>query len=166
MGLLARIFCYVPRAERDGIQMDYSNAWEVTPATDASEFLRHLKLLVSDGCNLYVEGTIDRRVAAWLLERSASHQTPVAIGTIWPRPDRHHVPATSRNLDDLAGFLDSEGISYPWIHVHAYCGRRVVLAWHDAFDQPIYVSSEIDTERVDQFARGIGCTYDRIEDAS
>ena len=146
--------------------MDVRSAWEVSPVKDAATFLRCLPTLLPDGCNLYIEGTYDRRLETWLAGHTAESQSTVAVATIWPKPDVHHTPATHRNLTALAQFLEAEGLRYPWSHCRAYRGEQVILEWHDAFDNPIYVSDEVDEAKIAELSDAAGCTYNRSKHAS
>ncbi len=166
MGILARLLNYVPRNERHGLDLGSSQRWELSTVTDASRFLRALSSLIPAGCNLYVEGTNDGSVATWLRARPAPSTTRVAIGTIWPRPNTHHMLATQENLDNLAAFLEANGIHYPWSHVHVYREDSMLVSWHDAFDNPIYVAGSVEEPQVAAFCRMTDCEYSQVERAS
>lgn len=161
MGLLAWLFNYVPRTERDGISLEMAGVWEISPVKDAATFFRSLPDLLPPACNLYVEGTYDPTLAEWLAARAAAQTSRVAVGTIWPRPDRHHIPATEQNLLDLARFLDSKALAYPCSHIHVYCGGTMIVQWHDPFDEPLYVAAAVNETNVKQFCKNAGCTYTR-----
>jgi hypothetical protein len=52
---------------------------------------------------LYLEGgSPDRAILEFMHARACEPQLKLALGTIWPRPQVFHIPATVENLTDLA----------------------------------------------------------------
>ena len=92
MTLLSRILGYVPKHEQGGIRLEESNPWHIAPIKDPSTFLRHLLSLVPTHSILYLEGTTERNVNEFLMARVHPSPLKVAVGTMWPRPDVHHMP--------------------------------------------------------------------------
>ena len=105
MGILTRLFRGVHEPEHGGIRLEEPNPWEVSPTNEVERFLRALPLLVTDGSIAYFEGTGEPHVAEYLRKASIPAPVQVAIGTIWPRPDRYHVPLTTNDDGGLAAFL-------------------------------------------------------------
>jgi hypothetical protein len=166
MGFLAKLLNYVPRHERGGLVLDSAGTWELSGVTDAPGFLRALHRLIPTNCNLYVEGTNETAVADWLASRPASSPVQVAVATIWPKPDIHHMPATEKNLSDLAAFLESSEIHYPWSHCQVYGADSIVVSWHDSQDSPIYVAGIVEESAVAAFCNETNCKYAQVERAS
>src|ERR1035437_1312955 len=103
MGILARLFGATPREELKGICLGKDAAWEVSPAHDFPSLLRALPLLLPNDAVLYLEGgSPPRDIKAFLDAHCAPERTHLAMGTIWPRPQIFHLPATTENLTKLA----------------------------------------------------------------
>jgi hypothetical protein len=100
-----------------------------------------------------------------LLTIPADHPRQVAIGTVLPASDIYHVPATAHNLNALADLIDRYGIALPAIHTHLYDEQGMILEWHDAFTQPMLISSRIPEAQVRQFADAIGSSVTRAHAA-
>ena len=83
----------------------------------------------------------------------------VALGTIWPRPDRYHVSLTPQNMEAMAAFLEAKPAGYFCSHCHVYEAGRVLLQWHDAFSDPVYGSRRIGAETVSMFAAALDSAY-------
>jgi hypothetical protein len=99
-------------------------------------------------------------VAAFLRENAIENPMKVAMGTLWPRPDCHHIAISGENLGALADIVDKRGVSLPAIHMHAYREGAVFLQWHDAFlDDPMYLHPDIPEERVREFAAAVEGDY-------
>lgn len=90
----------------------------------------------------------------------------IAVGTIWPRPDVHHTPATEENLNEFTAFLESGGIQYSWLRVHVHGRDLMLLSWYDTFDHPIYVAGSVDESAVAEFCQHTNCEYTQVERAS
>ena len=109
------------------------------------------------GSIVYFEATGEPHVGRYLLSVSVPAQAQVAVGTIWPRPDCHHVPLTAEHMDALADFLKKHPTGLFCVHCHVYRDGVVLLQWHDAFiDDPMYISRTISDDAVAQFAHTIG----------
>lgn len=142
------------------IELREAECWRVEGTKDAAGFYRSLVHVASPGSIVYLEDTTDKRVPAFLESRRVPDHRPVKRGTILPRADRHHVPATPENLQDLAALIVRDGIRYPAIHTHLYKGEQVLVEWYDAFSgDPIYVSATVPEASVARFASGIGSAY-------
>jgi hypothetical protein len=160
MSVLARFFGAVPKKERGGIRLEEGEPWRVGPTKDVERFIRALPLLVPEDSVAYFEGTGESHVAEYLRSVSILQQSTVAIGTIWPRPDRYHVPLTVHTMEALAAFLDEKPAGYFCAHCHVYRNGRILLQWHNAFtNDPIYVSGTIPGETVASFAQALGSSY-------
>jgi hypothetical protein len=160
MNILSKIFGVVPKEERDGIKLEASSVWEISPIKDTSLFLRNLKIIMPEGSVLYFEGTAEDKVESFLARKNIPDPIKVAVGTIWPKPNTFHIPLTDKNLNGLAVLIDKFSIAYLCDHIHAYKEATVLLEWHDAFiDDPMYVIPEIDETRIEKFCKNIGSTY-------
>ena len=157
MSLLSRLLRYATKEEAAGARMSGSKAWVVPPTRNCAAMVRALPILFPDGGLVYFEGTTESRFAAWAEAQAVSPPLKIAYGTLWPRPDYFHIPLTAALLDEAAALIDRHGIRQPAIHVHVHDGAKVLLEWHDAFeDHPMYVSTTLPRERVEAFAAAMG----------
>ena len=166
MKRLLEILGHFPKNEREGIELDLSDCWEVQPVKDACAFLRQLPGLVPSESVLYLESTTEACVKRFLEQRAAPEPVKVTAGTIWPRPDRHHMSLTEQSIADLVGLLERESVVLLCIHLHVYHERTMLLQWYDAFDDPLLLSAEIDVETVRRFCESLGTRYQRTSHAS
>ena len=158
MGFLARLFGGVPKEEQDGICLD-APGWELSATRDVERFLRALPLLAPEGAVAYFEGTGESHVTDYLTHIAMPAQTKVAVGIIWPKPDFYHVAVTVSAMEDLARFLEQNPTGYFCSHCHVYRDGVILLGWHDAFSDPIYLSRTISENTVKTFAAAIGASY-------
>jgi hypothetical protein len=161
MGFLARLFGAVPKAEREGIMLDYRTPqWKISKSKDLPSFLRALIDLLPPGSMLYFEGgSPSGKLLAFLNERSVPEQSHVAMGTIWPRPKIFHVPATPENLNSLVELTGSCASPELAVHVHVYFEEKVLLQWYDAFSDPFYISKDIPESKVSEFCGKLQLHY-------
>jgi hypothetical protein len=126
--------------------------------------MRALCDLFPSGSILYLEGgSPPATVRSYLLDRQAAERCQVELGTIWPRPLQFHMPMTKENLMALADL--AEGCAAPEIavHVHVYLEGRVLLEWYDAFfGDPLYVSTAVGEEVVQQLCSKLGTGYEIV----
>jgi hypothetical protein len=150
----------VPKDQETPIELREQECWRVEGTKDPATFYRSLVQLLSPGAVLYLEGTTEKRVPAFLGTRLLPDHPPIKLGTILPTSDRYHVPATRKTLEALAALIEGGRIVYPAIHTHLYRGDQVLVEWYDAFsNDPMYVSSTISEATVAGFASAIGRPY-------
>ena len=167
MGILSRLFGGVPKDERDGLRLTEPEVWEIHAVSDPSLFLRSLPILVPEpGAVLYVEGTTDGSIREFLRGRESAARVKVAYGTIWPRPDVHHILMTTNNLECLAALVESESLGYLCNHLHVYRDDQMLLQWYDAWFDPIFISTTVPEELVARFAGALKLPYSKTPYAS
>jgi hypothetical protein len=150
----------VPEDQVAPIELREAECWRVEGTKDAAAFYRSLIPLASPGSVLYVEATTEKQVPAFLESRRVPDHPAIKQGTILPRSDRYHIPATAENLQQLAILIDRAGIVFPAIHTHLYKGDQVIVEWYDAFsNDPLFVSGSLPEEVVARFAQAIGSAY-------
>jgi hypothetical protein len=162
MGIFSRLFGGASAADRVSIRLDEPDPWEVTGTRDVERFLRTLPLLTPAGAFVYFEGTGEPHVAEYLRSISVPAPVHVACGTIWPRPDRYHVPIDVDTMEALAHFLERSPAGFFCAHCHVHDGASIVLEWHDAFGtDPMLLSSRFGEDTVASFAASLGTSYER-----
>jgi lipopolysaccharide biosynthesis protein len=86
------------------------------------------------------------------------------MGTIWPRPQTFHLPATTANLTELALLAQKCQAMQIAVHLHAYAQDRVLLEWYDAFWKvPFYLSGAITEDRVRAFSSALELSYKKAK---
>lgn len=157
---VARLFDAVPSKEMAGAQLE-GPYWEVSHrGVDQAEFFRRIPTLVPAGSILVLEGgSPSAPLLKFLREHAVPPDTKVARGTIWPRAEVVHLPASHQVLQQLADH--AERSAYPEIctHLHVVSAGRVVLQWYDAFATPCYASKELPAQRVETFCAELRTSF-------
>lgn len=133
--------------------------WKLEGVGDPGGLLVWLTDILPAGSTLYVEGTRSPIVTAYLAERPAADPLAVAAGTIWPRPEVHHMPMTPENVAGLAELM--ERIAAPELgdHLHAYRGSTASLIWYDFPDDPLYVTRDVPEAELQRLCTALGGDY-------
>jgi hypothetical protein len=157
MSFLSRLLRYATKEDLAGVRLETRERWIVPPTRDVVRFLRSLPILFPASAFVYFEGTTERELTTWLEAHSIAPPLKIALGTIWPKPNFHHLPLRLELLDEVVGLIERNRIGIPSYHLHVHDGARVVLEWHDAFcNDPLYVATSVPRERVEEFARVLG----------
>jgi hypothetical protein len=154
MSWLSKILGYMPKEERQGIEINWRNSWEVPRVKDTSAFFKALVDLVPDGSVLYLEdGAVTAELKRYLEARKPEKTSKVSVGVIWPRPKWFHMEITKDNLYGLAKL--AEHLAEPEIaaHLHVYKNDIVLLSWHDFSFNPFLISKEIPEDKVKGFCK-------------
>ncbi len=159
MRLLSRILGQAAEVKCEGVHLAEAEPWRVDSTRDMGRFLRALKVLVPEDSVAYFEDTGERHFAEYLQRTAITPTVQIARGTIWPKPDCYHVPMAAGMADKLAGYLEKNPCGFVCSHLHIYRDGVVLLEWHDALDNPIYISRSIDEQSVSRFASSLGAAY-------
>lgn len=161
MGWLGRLLGAASKEEMEGIRLDTGSPhWEVDGPNTFEELFRALADFFPEDAVLYFEGDPPHgEISDFMAKHSIPEVSHVAMGTIWPRPKAHHVPATTALLAELEGIMKRHAEPELAIHFHVYRGGEVLLEWHDAFSQPMLMSASIPEEKVRAFSERIGKGY-------
>lgn len=163
MKWIYKLFNAVPPDKQKGISLK-NPKWEVSSLRDMPAFLRALIGIIPENSILYLEGgSPDREIKSYLEERKTNTQTKVALGTIWPRPICYHIPFTTENVNGFAEIMERHATPEGAIHLHIYKNDKVILEWHDAFfDDPMYISEDVNEEKIKQFCEKLSLKYSLI----
>ncbi len=155
MGILRKIFHVTPPEELEGIHLNTDGMfWELEGKTDFPAVLNALNYLLPKDSILYFEGGAPPvKLRIFLGTHSVPEQIHIAVGTIWPRPDYYHVPATRENLSTLAKLAEHIAGPELAIHFHVYHDSEILLEWYDAFDDPMSISGKMPENKVREFAK-------------
>ena len=164
MKWLARLLGSVPAEEREGICLPRGPHWQIDIKVALSDFFLALPEVTPPGSVLYLEdGFPSEEVRALFEKHAAEKPTQVALGTLWPRPQRYHIGITRDLLDKLAGLAETRGAWEFGLHIHVYHEQSVVVEWYDAPDPPMWLSKDIPEETVARFSARLGVSYQREE---
>ena len=165
MGFLAKLFGATSKEELNGLSLGSNAHWEVSPPSDFPSLLRALYHIALPDSILYLEGGghPPKEIASFLSERCVPEVTHIAMGTIWPRPQVFHLPATPENLGRLAELAEQCCALQVAVHLHVYAGQTMLLEWYDAFcKDPMYLSDKIDEDRLRAFCSELSLEFKRF----
>lgn len=168
MNWLRKLLCITPKEEVQGITLDISKPYyEIRGKTDFPKLFGALSILLPQDAILYFEGGYYKGKSLAFFQRYAiEEQCHVAVGILWPRPEYFHVPATHEILLELSKLSGAIAEPELAIHFHAYRQGTVLLQWHDAFSDPMFISSTIPEEIVQAFAASLGMTIKLISSST
>ena len=64
-----------------------------------------------------------------------------------------------QNLAELAALAESHAEPELAVHFHVYLEDKVLLQWHDAFGQALFLDGSIPKEQVKLFAEALNMTF-------
>lgn len=159
MRFFARLFGTVFREALTGAWMGPGPEWSVEPINDASAFFRALPDLLPPGSILYLEDPLSDEGAALASRHRIEPQLQIALGSCGGHAKNFHLPLTRETADALADFAAHHATPEIGMHIHAYHGDQVLLEWHDAFGQPLRLSTKLPESRVRAFCESLHCNY-------
>lgn len=134
--------------------------WELEGKTDFPTFLGALPMLVSSNSLLYLEdGSPSGDLKQWLHQNMVTPVEKIAQGSYGFESRAFHIPLTESNMRELAMLSGQVASPELAIHVHVYEPGRVILEWHDAFNNPMHIDQGVEESKVAEFARIIGFAY-------
>ncbi len=147
-----------------GLQIAFAGCWAIAASSwDAELGFAALSTLIDGDCTIYLEGgSHSDEVASFIETHQVAPQVQIARGTIWPRQQVYHLPATVDVFDGLSRLADHHALPEIYDHVVIYRPSIVLVDWYDAFDREIYASCTIPERSVQEFAKIVGATY-RVE---
>ena len=157
---LGRMVEAVPSEELQGAHL-HGPFWEVGHrGVDPAEFFRKLPTLVPEGCILVLEGgSPSPQLKAFLEQNAVAPEVKVARGTVWPREDLVHLPASAQVLSGIAEHADRCASPEICTHLSVLAAGRVVIEWHDAFSAPCWISKELPEEGVKAFCAELRTSF-------
>lgn len=165
MGWLSKVLGASSKEELEGAHLDYDQQyWEVGGPNSFSVLLAALDGWLPEGSVLYFEGGCpDEEIESFLRQNSIPEQTHIAFGTIWPKPDVFHVPATKDMMMSLCKIMEHHAEIELAVHFHVYRRTKVLIEWHDAFAQGMLVSGDFTEEQVKDLSEKFGTQYGKVE---
>ena len=153
MGLISKVFGAVSKEEMNGAHIDLNQPfWEIEGKTNFPRLLSALTKIFPKDSILYFEGgSPNKQLSEFFNRHAIQEQLHVAFGTIWPRPKVFHVPASQQIISKLVSIAETCADPEIAVHFHVYHDAEVLLEWHDAFTQPMFLSGNIAEEKVKNF---------------
>lgn len=151
---------FLPKGDHQALRFSEAEHWSLEPSRDPELFFRSLADFAPEGSIAYLEDSTDVRYADYLRPLVVANPTTMGTATIFPKPDRFHVPATEMVLRGLADLVSDEGSAFPVFHFALYEEERVLLEWLDVFhDDEMVLSSSFPEAVINQFASALGVSY-------
>ena len=143
MGWIAKIFGAASEEELSGLKLDHSSwNWAVEETDNLQCILDALHYIVGDNAVIFLEGCYVKGELKQLIDEIAIPEIEhIARGTVWPKLNVIHLPATKLNIQRLSKLV--EGVSPFQIatHFHVYENGEVILEWYNAFTTELFLSS-------------------------
>ncbi len=154
MNLFRKLFNKQPKKKE--VMLEDISSWEISPPSDAVELFKYLNIITPENSNMYFEDVYDKGVKEILKTMSVDTKI-IEGGTLWPKPDAYHIPATEENYKKIKEIAENHPLS---VHFHTYRNNEKILEWYDAFDKdPIYVSKIIEENKIKEFCNKLSVTY-------
>ena len=136
--------------------------WMLDAVTNLPNFYRQLAALVPSESVLCIEGGAAGKIGMFLekhkLENTERVKPDAIFGALLT-----YIPVRAQVMSELATLIEKESAESPFTHIKVFCGKSVLLHWHDAdIGDPIYLSSEIPEDRVREFAANLRISYQRL----
>ncbi len=156
----------VPPEDMAGLQLHFDGCWAIAaPRWDAELGFAALPNLAGNDATLYLEGgSHSDEVKALVDAHSIPAVEQIARGTILPRQQVYHLPATPEVFEALSRLADHHALPEICDHLVIYRPALVLVDWYDVFDREVYASSTIPEQFIREFAQRVGGSY-RIETA-
>jgi len=153
------------RKKHDDIHLDTSKPyWKLEGKTDFPKLLRALIDLVPEECILHFkDGHQTGKLLKFFNAKAVPEEIRNAVRTVRWRLRYYHLPATAKNLADLADIAES--YVEPELAIHFLVCRKndVLLQWYDAFSDPMFLSGSIEEDDIKKFSSALGMTYTRMK---
>lgn len=139
--------------------------WEVEPPQDDVCFFNSLWELVPESAVFYFEGTYDERFAKYLERYEGQLKDQIPGGTIWPKPDVHHVEITKLDKRDFLNAVKTFATPTVSTHFIVYDKDTTLLEYYDAFsDNPLWLSVELEETSVKTFCEQNNVSYKAVQE--
>jgi len=162
MGFIAKIFNSVlkNKAKENPFDLWGKDCWELTRPKDfPALFHGFIEFLPENSILRFELGSPRGELKEFFLFNSIPEKIPIPKGTIWPKSQVFHVPATNDNLRILSELTEHYAEPEVAEHFHVYCDDYVLIDWYDAFDDPIYVSKKFSESKVAEFCEALSIKY-------
>lgn len=136
--------------------------WMLGPVANLPEFYRRLTALVPSESVLCIEGGAAGKIGLFLekhkLEKTQRVKPDAVFGALLT-----YIPVTENVMAELASLIEKEAADSPFTHIKVFCGKSVLLHWHDAdTGDPIYLSSDLPEIEVRALADALHVSLESI----
>ena len=133
MNFFRKLFNKQPKEQKN--MLESIPSWQISPPADPVELFKNLKKITPENSTLYFEDVYDNKVKQIFKTISVDNKI-LEGGTLWPKPDAYHIPATEENYKKIQEIAENHPLS---VHFHTHKNNEKILEWYDAFDKdPIY----------------------------
>ena len=145
------------------LDLELKRHWEIKEIRDSTAFFRLLPVLLPKDAILCFEGiSIAKDVKVYLQVNSISPNFELRKGTIWPKSAIFHVPINAAFIEGLASMTENHAEPEICDHLQAYAGEKIVLAWFDAFHDPLWLTMDIPEIKVEEFCNNLKAKYKEV----
>ena len=146
----------------DGIELDGQFRWVVSGIKQPAPFFQGLSLLLAPDAILYFEGcSVARDVSAFYESNKARNAVAVIRDTIFPVSDCFHVTFSPEVVRRLCELAETRPLTELFDHVKGYRGKALLFTFHDAFDNDLLISEQVDEPAVAEFSNRLDASYRR-----
>ena len=147
----------------DGIELDSDFRWVVSGAPQLGIFFQCLPLILPPDAILHFEGCeVSRDMCAFYEANEAPESVAVMRDTISPVSECFHVIFSREILAKLSELTATRRINELFDHVKVYREKKVLLHFHDAYEQGWFlISDHVPEAAVSEFANRLGASYRR-----
>ena len=162
MGWIAKLFRAASKEELNGLRLDHSSwNWAVGETKDLRRVLNSLHYIVGEDAVIFLEGCNAKGEMKLFIDEVAIPEIEhIARGTVWPKQNVIHLPATKKIVQRFSNLVDGVSPFNVATHFHVYENGEVVLEWHDAFTNCIFISKNVSEEKVKCFSKALNVTYE------
>jgi hypothetical protein len=139
--------------------------WEINEGRiDSTEFFKALPLSFPEATTFFAEGTsIADDVKECLYGHKEAGQFYPGANTIWPVSDKFRCKFSSDLMNELASLSEHHAEPEMMDHLSLYNGKQMLLYWHDAFSNVMWLSKSISQTRAMAFSKKFGLGGHLIE---
>ena len=140
----------------EGANIDHAHAWVVQAPSRPIRLASAFRLLISERGMVVLEGvSIDPEFKQMLRPYVTVPALEIRPGTIYPSTEWLHLGATSHALRTLEQVVNMSAGSDLCNHLYAYENGALLLKWHDAFSDPIYLAGTLSSPAVNAFCAAL-----------
>lgn len=140
-----------------GVKLDHSRAWVVPAPPWPIQLALALRVLLTEDGVVALEGlSIHADVKQLLQSHLVSPQLEIRPSTAYPTSQWLHVRATTDALTRLSELVNSFAGPEVCDHLYGYEDGTLLLEWHDAFSDPIYVARSVSPAVIAAFCSALG----------
>lgn len=144
------------RSEVSGATVDHTRAWVVPAPSMPIRIARAFRTLLSERGVVALEGvSIHPEVKQTLQPYTVSPAIEIRPGTLWPTSEWLYIQATDGALGTLEDLVNTCAGPEICNHLYVVDEGTLLVEWHDAFSDPLYVTGTVSAEVVSAFCAAL-----------